>query len=119
LPRIDYHRYNTNGQYRFTYGVSLHPQQRKGFYNSLVKIDIKTGNAFYWHEENGYPGEPFFQPSPNSKNDEDGLLVSIVLNAVENRSFLLLLDAVTMQEIARATLPEPVVYGFHGEFFAH
>ncbi|MBK9489401.1 MAG: carotenoid oxygenase family protein [Haliscomenobacter sp.] len=29
----------------------------------------------------------------------------------------MMLDAITMQEIARAVLPEPVVYGFHGEFF--
>jgi carotenoid cleavage dioxygenase-like enzyme len=117
LPRIDYHRFNTNGEYRFTYGVSLHPQQRKGFYNSLVKIDVKTGNSFYWHQQDCYPGEPFFQPSPYSKNDEDGILISIVLNAAENKSFLLFLDATTMNEIARATLPEPVVYGFHGDFF--
>ena len=61
--------------------------------------------------------EPFFQPSPQSKNDEEGILISIVLDAAKQNSFLLLLDAVTIQEIARAVLPEPVVYGFHGAFF--
>ena len=117
LPRIDYSRYNTNGDYNFTYGVSVHPSQPKGFYNSIVKINSKTGDSFYWHEEGCYPGEPFFQPSPQSKNDEDGILISIVLDAAQQNSFLLMLDAITMQEIARAVLPEPVVYGFHGEFF--
>lgn len=117
LPRIDYNRYNTNGDYNFTYGVSVHPSQPQGFYNSIVKINSKTGDAFYWHEEGCYPGEPFFQPSPQSKNDEDGILISIVLDAEQQNSFLLMLDAITMQEIARAVLPEPVVYGFHGEFF--
>ena len=117
LPRIDYNRYNTLSAYRYTYGVSLHPNQPKGFYNSLVKIDTHNGHAHYWHEDDCYPGEPFFQPSTGSKNDEDGILISIVLNAAKATSFLLMLDATNMQEIARATLPEPIVYGFHGEFF--
>jgi carotenoid cleavage dioxygenase-like enzyme len=117
LPRIDYHRYNTKGNYRFTYGVSVHPQHRTGFYNSLVKIDCVNGNAIYWHEENCYPGEPFFQPTPHSKSDEEGIIISIVLNAAKEISFLLFVDATNMQEIARASLPEPIVYGFHGEFF--
>jgi carotenoid cleavage dioxygenase-like enzyme len=117
LPRIDYKRYNTFSNYQFTYGVSLHPTQTKGFYNSLVKINTSSGSSYYWHEENCFPGEPFFQPSPNSKNDEDGILISIVLNAAEQQSFLLILDATNMQEIARASLPEPIVYGFHGEYF--
>ncbi|MFN9710551.1 MAG: carotenoid oxygenase family protein, partial [Bacteroidota bacterium] len=117
LPRIDYHRYNTNGNYRYTYGVSVHPEHRTGFYNSLVKIDCSNGNAYYWHQEDCYPGEPFFQPSPHSINDEDGILISIVLDAAKEKSFLLLLDATNMQEIARASLPEAIVYGFHGEFF--
>ena len=117
LPRIDYERYNTDGSYCYTYGVSLHPQQRKGFYNSIVKIHVKSGEANWWYEEGCYPGEPFFFPSPGSRNDEEGVLISIVLDAANRNSFLLVLDAATMTELARATLPEPVVYGFHGEFF--
>jgi len=117
LPRIDYNRYNTDSKYRFTYGVSVHPSASTGFYNSLVKIDTLSGKSVYWHEANCYPGEPFFQPSPQSKNDEDGILLSIVLDAKDEISFLLILDATNMQEIARASLPAPIVYGFHGEFF--
>ncbi|MBK9489400.1 MAG: carotenoid oxygenase family protein [Haliscomenobacter sp.] len=53
----------------------------------MVKINSKTGDSFYWHEEGCYPGEPFFQPSPQSKNDEDGILISIVLDAEKQHSF--------------------------------
>jgi carotenoid cleavage dioxygenase-like enzyme len=117
LPRIDYKRYNMSGDYGFTYGVSLHPEKTTGFYNSLVKINAKTGQSRYWHEENCHPGEPYFIPSPMSKNDEDGVIISIVLDTQNERSFLMVLDAITMQEIARATVPEPIVYGFHAEYF--
>jgi carotenoid cleavage dioxygenase-like enzyme len=118
LPRIDYHRYNTNGAYQNVYGVSIHPQKRKGFYNSLVKINTNTGQSVYWAEDDCYPGEPCFIPSPDSKSDEDGVLVSIVLDGKHENSFLLLLDATTMNEIARARVEHPVVYGFHGEYFS-
>jgi carotenoid cleavage dioxygenase-like enzyme len=82
-----------------------------------VKINTQTGDSTYWHSEGCHPGEPFFIPSPDSKDDQDGILLSIVLDTLHGNSFLMLLDANTMQEIARATVPEPVVYGFHGEFF--
>ena len=117
LPRIDYNRFNTESNYQFVYGVSIHPQQRLGFYNSLVKINTQSGSNSYWFQEGCYPGEPFFYPSPKSKNDEEGILLSIVLDTNSSSSFLLILDAITMLEIARAELPDPVVYGFHGEFF--
>ena len=119
LPRIDYNRFNTDSSYQFVYGVSVHPEQRQGFYNSLVKISSQTGQNTYWAQKDCYPGEPVFYPSPNSKNDEEGILLSIVLDTGSASSFLLILDATTMQEIARAELPDPVVYGFHGEFFPY
>ncbi len=118
LPRIDYHRFNTNRQYRFVYGVSVHPQHPVGFYNSLVKIDSTSGHNEYWYQEGCYPGEPCFVPSPDGKTDEDGVLLSIVLDVHAGNSFLLVLDAKTMMQMARATVPYPVLYGFHGEYFA-
>lgn len=36
---------------------------------------------------------------------------------VQKRSFLLVLDAGNMQEIARAWTKHPVTLGFHGNFF--
>jgi beta,beta-carotene 9',10'-dioxygenase len=117
LPRIDYERFNTDGNYGHTYGVSIHPSKREGFYNSIVKINTRNGDSTYWNEEGCYPGEPCFVPRPGSKSDEDGVLLSIVLDAKNKNSFLLLLDAANLTEIARATVPEAIVYGFHAEFF--
>lgn len=117
LPRINYQKSNTSRDYGYTYGVSLHPEKLSGFYNSLVKINAVTGKADYWYEEHCYPGEPFFEAAPSGHTADEGVLMSIVLDSRNNNSFLLLLNALNMEEIARATLPEPVLYGFHGEFF--
>lgn len=117
LPRFDYERYNTNSQYRYVYAVSVNPQQRQGFYNQLVKVDARTGRAQTWHETDCYPGEPVFVGSPGRVAEDDGVILSVVLDAGQGTSFLLVLDAQTFAERARATLPHPVLFGYHGDYF--
>ncbi len=117
LPRMDYGRFNTNPAYRHTYGVSVHPDHPVGFYNSLVKINTHTGQTDYWHSDGCYPGEPCFIPSPDGSRDDEGILLSIVIDTVNQNSFLLALDAATLEEVARATVPQTILYGFHGEYF--
>ena len=48
--------------------------------------------------------------------EDDGVLLSVVLDAANATSFLLVLDAATMQEEARAMVPCALPLGFHGEF---
>lgn len=117
LPRIDYERFNMDPAYRHVYGVSLHPDQREGFYNSLVRINPDKGEHKYWYEAGCHPGEPCFIPRPGSKGDADGVVLSIVLDTRDNSSFLLVLEAESFQERARVRVPEPITYGFHTEFF--
>ncbi|PSP63125.1 hypothetical protein BRC77_08065 [Halobacteriales archaeon QH_8_64_26] len=72
-----------------------------------------------WSAEGTYPGEPVFVPTPNEQRaEDDGALLSVVLDASEERSFLLVLDAATMNERARAWCPHPIPFGFHGQFYA-
>lgn len=117
LPRIDYDRFNMSGDYKHVYGVSIHPTKREGFYNSLVKINPDKGTNKYWFEEGTFPGEPVFVPSPQSKSDDEGAVLSIVLDSRNQTSFLLVLDACSFEEMARVHVPEPITYGFHTEFF--
>jgi len=119
LPHFDYTRYNTRFDYRYVYTVSLHPQQRTGFYNRLIKVNVQTGQVVDWYSPDCYPGEPVFVRRPNSRetDEDDGLILSIVLDANKGCSFLLVLDAASFQEVARAGLPHPVLFGYHGAFF--
>lgn len=117
LPRFDYGRYNTRADYRYTYAVSINPQQRQGFYNQLVKIDIHTGQSHTWYAPDCYPGEPIFVGNPQRTTEDDGVILSVVLDAHNGRSFLLILDAHTFTERARAEIPHPILFGYHGEYF--
>ena len=65
-----------------------------------------------------YPGEPVFVAARDAREEDDGLILSEVLDAQEGRSFLLVLDALTWEERARAEVPHHIPFGFRGNFFA-
>jgi len=116
LPHFDYQNYNTRPDYRYVYGCGINKEHQEGFYNQLVKIDMNTGEHQKWHRDNSYPGEPIFVPHPERASEDDGVLLSVVLDADQKHSYLLVLDAKTMVERARAELPHPVLFGYHGTF---
>jgi carotenoid cleavage dioxygenase-like enzyme len=117
LPRIDYEHYNMRGDYRFVYGVSINPAGPRWFYDQLVKINVQSGDTLTWHEPNCYPGEPVFVPNADQKREDDGVILSVVLDSSQGNSFLLILDATSFSEIGRAEIPHPVLFGYHGAFF--
>jgi carotenoid cleavage dioxygenase-like enzyme len=114
LPRINYKKYNTR-DYNFVYGISTY--NANDFANQLVKVDIIHKASKIWSEKNCYPGEPVFVATPNATNEDDGVILSIILDASNNKSFLLVLDAVTFEEMARAETPHHIPFGFHGQYF--
>lgn len=117
LPRFDYERFNMDASYRYVYAVGLNPQQRQGFYNQLVKVDAQTGATQSWFEPDCYPGEPVFVGAPGRLAEDEGVILSVVLNAAGGTSFLLVLNAQSFSEIARAEIPHPVLFGYHGAYF--
>jgi beta,beta-carotene 9',10'-dioxygenase len=43
-------------------------------------------------------------------------VLSVVLDSTARRSFLVVLDASSFEEIARAEAPHHIPFGFHGQF---
>jgi carotenoid cleavage dioxygenase-like enzyme len=68
----------------------------------------------YWQERGSLPGVPIFARRPGSTREDDGVLLSVVLDAGRRTSFLLVLDARDMSELARASVPHHIPFGFHG-----
>jgi len=116
LPHFDYQNYNTRPDYKYVYGCGINEDHQEGFYNQLVKIDLHTGEHSTWYGENNYPGEPIFVPHPDRKTEDDGVLLSVVLDADQQHSYMLILDAKNLEEQARAKLPHSVLFGYHGTF---
>ncbi|MFJ6082463.1 carotenoid oxygenase family protein [Streptomyces sp. NPDC092369] len=123
LPRIDYRRHNGR-PYRYAYGVGSRDHGGGDFFDQLVKLDVSSGETLTWHEPGSYAGEPVFVAAPRvtaspvgKENAEDnGVILSVVLDSTAQSSYLLVLDATTFTELARARVPQPVPFGFHGVF---
>ncbi len=116
LPRINYALSNTKN-YRFVYSIGSDKNNPNNFSDRLVKIDIQNKTSRIWKEEECYPGEPVFIASPNATKEDDGVIVSVILNAQKGNSFLLVLDASSLTELARAEVPHHIPFGFHGQFY--
>jgi carotenoid cleavage dioxygenase-like enzyme len=106
---------NTRPDHRFVYGVGLRGE--RGFYDQLVKVDISTRTTATWHEPGCYPGEAVFVGRPGRQAEDDGVVLSVVLDSGRGTSFLLVLEASSFTEMARAELPHPVLFGYHGQFY--
>ncbi|KAK7880530.1 hypothetical protein WMY93_032832 [Mugilogobius chulae] len=111
LPRINY---NFNAKkYRYVYGSrvewSPHP-------NKIAKVDIETRTHVEWFQENCYPSEPVFVPSPGATKEDDaphrplsppaGVILSSIISPDPSVSpFMVVLNARTLEELARAEIP--------------
>jgi beta,beta-carotene 9',10'-dioxygenase len=112
LPRIDYGRRNTR-EYRFAYFTGA---DGPGWIDRLVKVDVGDGSRAEWSEPGCFPGEPVFVRRPDASEEDAGVVLSVVLDAVAGRSFLLVLDAGSFEELARAEAPHHIPFGFHGQY---
>jgi carotenoid cleavage dioxygenase-like enzyme len=86
--------------------------------DQIVKIDVTDGSVRTWAEPGCYAGEPVFVERPGATGEDDGAILSVVLDAESGRSFLLVLDAGSFEEVARAEAPHHIPFGFHGQYFA-
>ncbi|CAG8683857.1 6652_t:CDS:2, partial [Funneliformis caledonium] len=120
LPRINpkFH----GKRYRYVYGIGLSAKaatQEGQIWDALIKCDLDTKEVVaMWVVENCYPSEPVFISAPgNDNNEDDGILLSVIFEGQDIKSFLVVLDAKTLLEIARVDLPQVIPLSFgHGSF---
>ncbi|KAL1902061.1 hypothetical protein Cpir12675_000167 [Ceratocystis pirilliformis] len=104
-------------KHRYVYSVVT--RGLSTMYDAIAKTDTVSGNVIIWSGEKGHtPGEPIFVANPESENknaaEDNGVLLSVVLDGGNRKSYLLCLDACTMQERGRAECEFAVGLGFHG-----
>jgi carotenoid cleavage dioxygenase-like enzyme len=114
LPRINYRAANTR-DYSYAYGLA----QPGGadWFDGIVKVDVNGGEVRSWEREGCYPGEPVFVSEPGASAEDDGAILSVVLDPAKERSFLVVLDAASFEELAVVEAPQRIPFGFHGQFF--
>lgn len=114
LPGINYSAFNGK-PYRYMFAAGNGESGK--WLDRLVKVDTHNGDTTFWHEKQCFPGEPVFVAAPDAKREDEGALLSVVLDATKQTSFLLVLDCKSMQEMARCHVPSVIGFNFHGQFF--
>ncbi len=116
MPRINDGK--SMRSYRYAYGFSYDAPGH--FYNQLVKIDTQrtTANDTRWGPPGVFPSEPVFVPQDGATAEDDGVVLSVVLDVSgdEPTSWLVVLDATTFTELGRARVPHHIPFGLHGTF---
>ena len=73
---------------------------------TLIKKDLEDLNNYStWFKESHYPGEMYFIPNPESVEEDDGVLITLVFDGIREQSYVMLLDGKTFEEINISYLP--------------
>ncbi|XP_075308477.1 beta,beta-carotene 15,15'-dioxygenase isoform X2 [Odontesthes bonariensis] len=112
LPRINY---EFNGKkHQFVYGNIV---EESVLSKEVAKFDTETKKIVCWSEDNCLPSEPVFVPRPNGESEDDGVVLSSVINSNPGQSgFILILDGKTFKEVARAYVHTDLQKDMHGLF---
>lgn len=124
--------------YQYAYGITRKPSADGPiFSDGIIKLDMRaaaevataSGDALggresefakWWRVPDVTPSEPIFAPRPGGTSEDDGVLLSVALDASAEKgrgqSALVVIDAQTMQEVARAEMPNVYPFGFHGVY---
>ena len=116
LPRINYGRCNER-PYRYVWGTA---SGASGWLEQIVKIDTAG-----WHdgrvvaEPGCYAGRAGVRRTAGrASRRTTGCCCRSSSTPSAERSFLLVLDASELTELARAEVPHHIPFGFHGQFAA-
>jgi len=116
LPRIHYEKYNGK-PYRYLYATCFRQSISLLDAPPLYKVDTEHYTTKTWSLPGYFASEPVFLPNPDGQSEDDGVVISIITNHEHTDSFLLILDAITFTEKARAYAPHGIPQGLHGQFF--
>lgn len=117
FPRIDPRR--VGRQNRYAYIARNRPDQVAGLQQLVSRVDLETG-AVISHDfaPSGYPGEPVFVPTGNFQDEDAGVVITVVYDAVSGCSRVVGLDGrdISAAPLFEARLSHHVPYSLHGEF---
>lgn len=116
FPNMD-DRFFTKNQKHGYYVVMNNDEQKNGLWNTVVHYNFETKTKdSYFCGKDCYTGEAVFTPKKASSPEGEGYLMNVVYNMNENKSRLLIFDAMNVAAgpVATVHLPRRIEYDFHG-----
>ena len=112
LPQFNYTEKNGK-PYKFVYGVGAGNEM---IFGKLVKLNVETKEFVTWEDPGGFASEPVFVKAPDGKEEDDGVVLSSVINIPDQTTSLLVLDAKEFKELGRAVVKGITPLTLHGLF---
>ena len=112
-----------NEQYRhrkhcFVYGIVLKADNKHLENITLVKKNVCRARVDkVWYTPGHIPSEPWFVATPGAKREDDGIILSLILNTKKKKSYLGIFDARSMKRRNRGYVPTAIPFTLHGRFF--
>ncbi|CAH1774916.1 unnamed protein product [Owenia fusiformis] len=72
-----------------------------------------------WHKPNHYPMEPWFIPRPDATSEDDGVVITSILDGEKGKNYLAVLNGTTLEMMNYAYMPIHLPMDFHGRFIAN
>lgn len=95
------------------YGIGSGSQS---LFGRLVKLNVETQEFVIWEESGGFPSEPVFVKAPDGQEEDDGVILSCLINTSDQTTSLLVLDAKYFTELGRGVVEGLTTTSFHGIF---
>jgi carotenoid cleavage dioxygenase len=121
FPRIDDRRAGLANRYGWAVAPRDPSDTSMEAPTGIVKYDLQTdARTFHDFGPTSLSGEPVFVPRAADAGEDDGYLVTYVLDKATDTSTFVVLDAADMSSapLAVVALPQRVPLGFHGSWFA-
>lgn len=116
MPAIN-ERYR-HKSYCYTWGLVLKADNIHLDNVTLVKKDLcRKGRDKMWGIPGHIPSEPWFVPKPGARQEDDGFILSVVLNGPKAKSYLGIFNARTMRRVNRGYASTVIPFTLHGRFF--
>lgn len=103
--------------YRYLYLGAAHQSKGNAPLQAILKLDLKTGERQLWSAApRGYVSEPIFVPKPEAQAQDEGWVLTVVYDASDHCSDIVILDGQTLDVVARLHLKHHIPYGLHGSW---
>ncbi len=110
-------RYLTKKQKHGWYTSLVDDVQKYGLWNTICHYDFeKSVEESYYAGKDFYVGESLFTPKHKNSPEGEGYIMAIRYNLMENKSDILILNALNVSAgpIATIKVPRRIEYDFHG-----
>jgi len=119
FPRFDERLAGYGYRHGWFAGVEQRTRGDRGTFHEIVHIDLETGKCAVWDDgRDCHVGEPVFVQRDGDAAEGDGWVLFTVYRAAENRSDLVILNALDVdgEPAAVCEVPTRIPHGFHGNW---